>query len=111
MKSLKSRAHSLRLYRSDAQPEQEHLPGECIGISKCSVEIRFGIEFPVPRREHPARSAESADVRKEIEMIQCDLKRLHSSHRKPSHRPVNAIRNRPEGLVNIWNQSLRDIIF
>src|SRR6185436_7086687 len=111
MKSLNSCTHSLRLYSSDAQPEQAHFLGECGRIGKYPVVIALGIQFPVPKHEHPARSAESTDVGKEIEMIQRDLERLHSSHRKAGHRPVIAIRNRPEGLVNEWNQGLRDILF
>src|ERR1044071_7803473 len=101
MKSLKSCAHSLRLYRSDAEPEQGHFLGECSRIGKYPVVILLGIHFPIP--QHPAGSAESADVGIEIEMIQRDLKRLHSSHRKASHRTVIAIRERPVSSINEWN--------
>src|SRR6185503_14078726 len=108
MKSLKSCAHSLRLYSSNPNPEQVHFPGECSRIAEYPVVVSLWIHFPIP--QHPARSAESADVGKEIEMIQRDLKRLHSSHRKASHRTVIAIRERPVSFINEWNQGLSDIV-
>src|SRR5918996_747493 len=104
MKSLKSCAHPLRLYRSDTHPQQMHFLGECRRIGKYPIVIGLGIKFPVS--QHSTGSTESTDVRKEIEMIQRDLERLHSSHRKAGHRPVITVWNRPEGFINKWNQGL-----
>src|SRR5215216_3398550 len=98
MKSLKSSAHSLRLDRSDPHPEQVHFLGECSRVGKYPVVIGLWIHFPIPK--HSARATESADIGKEIEMIERDLEGLHSSHRQASHRPVIAVRNRSVGLVN-----------
>src|SRR5262245_19237161 len=101
MKTLKSCTHSLRLYRSDADPEQVYFPGAGCGISKYSVIIGLRVKFLVAH--HPARATESTDVREEVEMIQRNLERLHASHRKPCHRPVIAVGNGSVGLINERN--------
>jgi hypothetical protein len=48
-------------------------------------------QFPIPEDEHSARSTECANVGKEIEMVQRDLERLHSSHGQASHSAMIAI--------------------
>src|SRR5215469_8368958 len=104
MKPLEPCAHPLRLYRSDTHPEQVYFLGECRRIGKDTVVIGLGIHLAVS--EHAARSTESTNVRKEIEMIQRDLERLHASHGKARHRAVIAVRNRSVCFVNEWNQRL-----
>jgi hypothetical protein len=64
---------------------------ECAGFGEHAVVISFRIEFAVSENEHPARAAESTNVRKQIQMIQCDLERLHPSHGESSHGAVTAI--------------------
>ena len=59
----------------------------------------------------PAGSAESANVREKIEMIQRDLERLHSSHRKTGHGSIIAIRECSEGRINVGNQNLDHVVF
>src|SRR5208283_148032 len=109
--SLESRTHSLRLLCPDTHPQQVHFLGKRSRISKYAVVIGLGIQFPVPKHEHPTSSAESANIGKEIEMIQRNLERLHSSHQKARHGAVVAIRKCPEGRINIRNQDLCHIIF
>src|SRR5215475_5142075 len=79
VQSLESCAHSFWLIRSYAKPEQLHSLGEYCRISKHSVVVGLGIEFSISEHEHPARSTETANVRKEIQMIQRDLERLHAT--------------------------------
>src|SRR5271157_6071455 len=110
MQSLESRAHSLRLICPDTHPEQVHFLGERSRISKYSVVVGFGIQFPIAKDEHPARSTESANVGKEIEVIERYLKCLHASHRKACHCTMIAIRECPKGRINKRNQGLRYII-
>src|SRR5579864_6395796 len=111
MQFLESCAHSLRLIGSNTEPEQMHFLGKRRWISEHSVVVGLGLQFSIPEHEHPARSAEAADVREEIEMIQRDLVGLHTSHRETCHRTMVAIRKCAEGGINKWNESLRYIIF
>src|SRR5215831_11007110 len=111
MEAQQARTHSFWLVRSDAQPQQMHLLCECGGIGKYAVVIRPGIEFPVAEDEHPSSSAESANVGEEIKMIEGDLEGLHSSHRKPRHGTVIAIRKCPESRINIRDQNFSYIVF
>src|SRR5439155_8468043 len=86
-----SRPHPFRLFCPYTDPEQVDFLRECGGISKYAVVVGLGIEFAVAKDEHPARSTESADVGKEIEMIERDLERLHAAHGESGHRAVIAI--------------------
>src|SRR5579864_2535047 len=103
MQFLESCAHSLRLIGSNTEPEQMHFLGKRYWISEHSVVVGLGIQFPISEHEHPARSAEAANVREEIEMIQRDLEGLHTSQRRRSHpwdergRLVRCRRLRPRG--------------
>src|SRR5205823_10564386 len=60
---------------------------------------------------HPACATESANVGKEIEMIESNLECLHPSHRKTGHRTMIAIRKSAESRIDVGNQCLRNIIF
>src|SRR5271157_147421 len=111
MQPLESRTHPLRLLCPDTEPEQVHFLGERSRISEYSVVIGLGIEFAIAKDKYPACSTESANVGKEIEMIERDLESLQASHRKAGHGAVVAIRKRPEGRINIRNQDLSHIIF
>ena len=94
-----------------ANPEQMHFLGERGRIGKYTVVIGLRIQFPVPKHQHPARSAESSDVGEKVEMIQCDLEGLHASHGKAGHGTVIAVRKRSEGRINEGYQGLRHIVF
>ena len=83
-----------------------HFFGEHGRISKDSVVVGLRIQFSIPRHEHPPGSAEAANIREQVQMIQRDLERLHASHREASHCAMIAISERPEGLINEWNQDL-----
>src|SRR5215470_15735687 len=101
MKPLEPCAHPLRLYRSDTHPEQVYFLGECSRVSKDAVVIGLGVHLAVS--QHTARSTESVNIRKEIEMIQSGLECLHSPHGKTRHRTVITVGKRSVGLVNERN--------
>src|SRR5579884_4176671 len=77
-------------------------------VSKRSVEVCFWIEGMVA--QHECSAAESADIREQIEMVEGDLIRLKAAHRKAGHGPVVAVRKRPEGRVNVWNERLCQVV-
>src|SRR5437868_4252493 len=80
-------------------------------IRKYAVVIGLGIQLPIPKDQHPASSAESADVRKKIKVIKRNLEGLHASHRKAGHCSMISIRKCPEVGIDKRNQSLRHVVF
>src|SRR5690348_14984672 len=79
-------------------------------IGKDSVKIGLWIELAVPEHQRTSGTAKSADVGEEIEMIQSDLKRLHSTHRKAGHGAMIAIGQRAEVGINVWNKRLGYVV-
>src|ERR1044071_3745857 len=96
MQSQQASAHPLRFFCPDAQPEQMHPFCECARVGEDSVVVCLGVQFPVSKHQHSARSTKSANVSEQIEMIQSDLERLHPSHGKSSHGAVITIGERAE---------------
>src|SRR5579884_1187274 len=77
-------------------------------VSKRSVEVSFWVEGMVAH--HECSAAESADIREQIEMVKGDLIRLKAAHRKAGHGAVVAVRKRPEGRINVWDERLRQVV-
>src|SRR5579859_5656271 len=94
---LEACAHSSRFVGADPHPKQMDFFGEGSGIGEDTVVIGFRIEFTIAEHQHSARAAEAADIRKEIEMIERDLKCLHAAHGEASHCAMIAVRERAEG--------------
>ncbi len=90
-------AHSRRLIRPHANPEQVHFLAECWRISEHSVVSVLRSSFRLPRTSILC-SAEAADVREEIQMIQRDLEGPHLAHRWACHR---ARWSRSESVRNV----------
>src|SRR5207245_427130 len=86
---------------ADADPEKMYLLCERSGIGQSSVESGFGIGFLVAHDERTCGSAETSDIGEHVQVIERDLKRLHTSHRKTGHSAVFAIGNCPELRVHI----------
>ncbi len=95
----------------DAEPQQMDFFGKGGGILEYAVVVGFGIEFAISEHKHTAGPAESPDVGKEIQMIECDLESLHSPHGKASHGAMIAIGKCPKVGIDIRDQRQRDIIF
>src|SRR5271166_1681654 len=110
MQSQKPLTHSFGLIRPHTNPEQMDFFIERCRIGKNAAVIRLWIKLPVSKHEHPTCATKSANVGKEIQMVQCDLEGLHSSHGKAGHRAMITIRKGTEGRVDVGDQDLGHII-
>ncbi len=81
MQSLNSGAHVLRFYSANAEPKQAHFLGEGGRIGKHSAVIGLRVQFPAAKYQGSVSSTESADIGKEIEMIERNLKCRHGGQR------------------------------
>src|SRR5512146_761474 len=91
VQAQKPGTHSLGFFGAYAHPEQMHFFAECGWIGKDPVVIGLWIEFAVSQYQHSASSAESTDIREEIQVIKRDLEGLHSTHRKTRHCAMIAV--------------------
>src|SRR4051812_40950090 len=101
-----ARTHSLRLLRTYTQPKQMDFTSERRGITEGPVVITLRIELFLSRQERTA-TAEAADVREQIEVIQGDLEGFHPTQRQSGHRAMIAVRFRPKGCINERNERSR----
>src|ERR1700721_649040 len=89
--------HLCRFLSSYADPEQVNLLGKGSGIGQSTVEGRLQVWLlAAAQHHHSARAAESANVGEEVEVIECDLERLHATHRKPGHGAMITVGDGPE---------------
>jgi hypothetical protein len=98
---LESILHHRGFVRTHANPQQMDSLRERGGIGQRAMKIRFGIECTVTQHELTCRSAETANVREQVQMIECYLECLHASHREAGHGAMIAIGNGSEmPLIN-----------
>src|ERR1022692_4099423 len=99
--------HLCGFFSSYADPEQVYLPGKGYGIGQSAVECRRQVWLlGAAQHHHSARAAESANVGEEVEVIECNLERLHAAHRQPGHGAMITVGDGPEVRVDVWNQGL-----
>src|SRR5690606_567721 len=92
-------AHPLGFCRSDAEPQYVDFLCERLRIREDAVVVDLRVELAIPKHERAAGTAEAADVRKQIEVVERDLEGLHPAHRKAGHRAIVPIGQRTEGFV------------
>src|SRR3954469_7487204 len=81
-------AHSLRFLRTNTEPEQVDFASEGRGVAERAVVVLLRLKRVLAQER--AAAAETADVGKQVEMIQGDVKCFHAAHRQPGHGTVIA---------------------
>src|SRR5580658_8890069 len=74
-----------RLLGADANPEQMYALGKGGRIGERAVEGCLWVEFLVAEHHRAGSTAETADVREELEVIEGHLEGLHAAHRQSGH--------------------------
>src|SRR5579862_489398 len=110
MQILQSGLHPFRLVGSYADPQEMNPLRESRRIGHCSLVGGLRIELIISRQEWIGRSAESAHVREQVEVIERHLEGLHAAHRKTSHGAVIAIGDGAEVFVYERYQRLRHVV-
>src|ERR1700744_2666714 len=79
-------SHLRGLFGSYTDPQKMDPLCKGRGISESTVECGLHVRLLRVRHQQTAGSAESADVREQVEMVEGGLEGLHPSHRESSHR-------------------------
>src|ERR1039457_1707068 len=84
--------------------------GKSLWIGQSSVKVDLRIESSIAPHHLHGRPAEPSNVGEKIEMVECDLKGLHSAHGKTGHGTMIAVGHGSEVGINIGDKDLGHIV-